>query len=85
MMVYRCSHVPVGTPPRTARFEYLAEWDPTSLIFHHSKKGDLCLEWKGNLCVHVAVKMKSYGAACFAMVLQAGLKRYPNELGYLVS
>jgi len=61
------------TPRHKARFEYLVDWDPSSLKF---------LSDKGQLCLHVAVRLKSV-AESFAMVLQAGLKHYPEELGLL--
>ena len=44
------------TPTCKARFEYLVDWDPTSLMFHY--KGDICLHW--------AVKSKNLGAESFA-------------------
>jgi len=61
------------TALRKARFEYLVDWDPTSLKFHYN----------GGLCLHGAVKFKSVSADSFAVVLQAGLKHYPEELGLL--
>jgi len=60
-------------PRRKATFEYLVDWDPLSLKFRR----------KGELCLHVAVRLKSVGDGSFAMVLQAGLKHYPEELGLL--
>ena len=62
-------------PEGTERFEYLVDWDPKAL--------KEC-QYQGNPLLHrVIVAWGSNIDSSFTLMLKAGLKHYPEELGFL--
>jgi len=71
-LLYRSCH-----PKSKAIFEYLVNWDPTALKEHEFESNQFLLASTAN------VGTSWWSNDSFAMALKAGMKHYPEELGFL--